>query len=520
MDMDSQPSGPMPSEIPDLIKIGAVTTDTAINVQTDILDPVIFSESEARFVLDNKGILHSNSRITLSTDGLAQTNASGRAFFPANIGVHSLIQRAALRVGTKTICEIEDFNHYSAYESVFIPPDAVKERDQVMCGRFLTTEPALNDRGNKFENASRTSATPSPNAGGFEKLTEARSIKIDNGKDPIALSASNINSCGTLGGRWYEPPYFKADAEPNGIIWDWQDESNKPTFSILLADLFPFLKMNQLPLYMMTEQVSVHLTFTPRVSGTVGVLSERVCTTNGPNLSKDVVLERSDCQMIADYIYYPQDMMEQYRQANSTMTFQYVDYQFVKRTVSSTEFSSGLIQNIGGAGRVVNKVIIATEDDLLGTSFSQSLMNRYQSNGPEFDTNDVGQVTVNIKYNDNFLFPIDVTNPARQYHNVFSAEGRVPYITRDLYRGEGQLAQDHATVKGSVSFENYAAKADLANHQFYTSYRLNKGERVNSRGIELYDTRTTYGGSCTLRAYLQVVKVATLRDGVFESMFA
>ena len=104
MNMDAQPSGPAPSQIPDLVRIGSVSTDTAINVQTDILDPVIFSESEARFVLDNKGILHSNSRITLSSDGLAQTNASGRAFYPAGIGVHSLIQRASLRVGTKTIC--------------------------------------------------------------------------------------------------------------------------------------------------------------------------------------------------------------------------------------------------------------------------------------------------------------------------------------------------------------------------------------------------------------------------------
>ena len=513
MEMDSQPSGPMPSEIPDLIKIGAVTTDTAINVQTDILDPVIFSESEARFVLDNKGILHSNSRITLSTDGLAQTNASGRAFFPANIGVHSLIQRAALRVGTKTICEIEDFNHYAAYESVFIPPDAVKEREQVMCGRFLTVEPALNDRGDVFKNASNSAST-------FEKLTEARSIKVDNGKDPIALSASNVNTSGVLGGRWYQPPYFEAEAEPNGIIWDWQDEANKPTFSILLADLFPFLKMNQLPLYMMSEQVSIHLTFTPRVSGTVGLKSERVCTTAGPNLSKDVVLVRTDCQMIADYIYYPQDMMEQYRQANSTMTFQYVDYQFVKRTVTSAEFSGGLIQNIGGAGRVVNKVIVATESADLGADHAQSLMNRYHSKGPAFDTDDVGTVDLNLKYNDNFLYPIDVKNVARQYHNVFSAEGRVPYISRDLYRGEGQLAQDHATVKGSVSFENYAAKADLANHQYYTAYRLNKGERVNSRGIELFDTRKTMNGDATLRAFLQVVKVATLRDGVFETMFA
>jgi len=197
-----------------------------------------------------------------------------------------------------------------------------------------------------------------------------------------------------------------------------------------------------------------------------------------------------------------------------------VDYQFVKRTVSVAEFSAGLIQNLGGAGRVVNKVIIATESSDLGADFSQSLMNRYHSKGPSFDANSVGQVTLNLKYNDNFLYPIDVKNVARQYHNVFSAEGRVPYITRDLYRGEGQLARNHATVKGSVSFENYSAKDELANHQFYTAYRLNKGERVNSRGIELYDTRHQMGDSCTLRAYLQVVKIATLRDGVFESMFA
>ena len=59
------PAQPQASQIPDLVKIGAVSTDTAINVQTDILDPVIFSDSECRFVLENKGILHSNSRITI-----------------------------------------------------------------------------------------------------------------------------------------------------------------------------------------------------------------------------------------------------------------------------------------------------------------------------------------------------------------------------------------------------------------------------------------------------------------------
>ena len=491
-------SQPQPSQIPDLVRIGSVSTDTAINVQTDILDPVIFSEREARFVLDNKGILHSNSRITFSTDGLAFTGTDGRVFYPPNIGVHSLIQRAALRVGTKTVCEIEDYNHFAAYEATFLPPDAIKEREQVMSGRFMSVAPVLNGLGFPLSNASNSASRS-------ESLTEAKSIQIDNGKTLTGASVALTP---------WKPITSGATPDNSRTIYDFQDEKNKPTYSVLLADLFPFLKTNQLPLFMMSEQVSIHLTFTPRQSDAT---SERVSLTSGKSLTKDVVLVRNDCQMIADYIYYPQELMEQYRQANSTMSFNYVDYQFVKRTVSASEFSSQLIQNLGGAGRIVNKVFVAAQV----TSNKQSaLLNNYVAEGPTVSTTSTGTVTTNLKYNDNFLYPIDVSNDARHYHNVFMSEGRMPYVSRDLYRGEGQLATDSTDTKGSCAFEDYAAKVGLRQKFFYTAYRLNKGERVNSRGVELFDKRTTMGGSATLRAWLQVVRIATLRDGMFEMAYA
>jgi len=497
--MSSAPSQPQASQIPDLVKIGSVATDTAINVQTDILDPVIFSEREARFVLDNKGILHSNSRITFSTDGLAKSDAlGGRAFFPANIGVHSLIQRAALRVGTKTISEIEDFSFFSAYETAFLPPDAIKEREQVMSGRFMSIAPSLQNPGFKFANASNSASIS-------ESVTEAKSIQVDNGKDPTLVSAIT-----TLA----KPVLNSVIASPTRVVWDYQIEGNKPTFSILLADLFPFLKMNQLPLYMMTEQVSIHLTFTPQKTAAE---SQRLSATSGDGLDNECTLVRSDCQMVADYIYYPQDMMEQYRQANSQMTFSYVDYQFVKRTVQPTEYSGGLIQNLGGAGRIVNKVFVGTQ---VTADDQQSLLNDYIAEGPAVSATTVGTVTTNLKYNDNFLYPIDVSNNARHFHNLFSSEGRMPYISRDLYRGEGLLATNNTTTPGAMEFEDYPADTNLRQKFFYTSYRLNKGERVNSRGIELYDTRVTMAGAGTMRAYLQVVKVASLRDGIFETVFA
>ena len=145
--MDPTPSQPQQTPIPDLVKIGSVSTATAINVHTAILEPVLSSESQARIGLENKGILHSNSRITFSTEGDAFAGSDlGRAFFPANVGINSIIQRASLRVGTKTISEIEDFAHFAAYESTFLPPDAVKEREQVMSGKSLSIKPTLRTR--------------------------------------------------------------------------------------------------------------------------------------------------------------------------------------------------------------------------------------------------------------------------------------------------------------------------------------------------------------------------------------
>jgi hypothetical protein len=367
-----------------------------------------------------------------------------------------------------------------------------------MSGRFMAIAPTLQERSASYTSASNSASIT-------ESLTEAKSIQVDNGTCPTLQSGIS---------EYWKPITREAIPDPTRVVFDYQKESNKPTYSIMLADLFPFLKTNQLPLFMMTEQVSIHLTFTPRQTGTDSL---RVCSTGGANLTNDCSLARGDCQMISDYIFYPQDMMEQYRQANSNMQFSYVDYQFVKRTVSATEFSSGLIQNVGGAGRVVNKVFVAAQQT---ENKNGGLLNNYVAEGPSISGTSTGEVKNNLKYNDNFLYPIDVVNDARHYHNVFQSEGRVPYISRDLYRGEGQLATNNTDTPGAVEFEDFPADSDLRQKFFYTAFRLNKGERVNSRGIELYDTRTTMGGSSTLRCWLQVMKVAQLKDGMFSMGFA
>lgn len=503
------PSGA--NAIPDLVKIGTIPTDTAIDVATEILEPVSFSQSECRFVLTNKGILHSNSRLTFALDGnVFSARAAGEtATFPINIGVGALLQRVRLTVGGKTLSEIEDFNHYYAYESMFISPEMNKEREQVFTGRIgLGTRPTLKNRQANFNDA----GTGSNN---IESINEADSICIDNGNDFD-----------------YQPDANLASVLPKGTapgatrkVMEFQQDEQKGVFSILLADLFPFLKMNQLPLFMMTEQVAIHLTFQEKVSDVSGNTSQRIITDYQKTPDEDGTINRDDVKMVADYIFYPQEMMEQYQQANSNMSFSYVDYQFVKRDVAASEFTAQLIQNVGGAGRIVNKVCLQVQNKKPG---NQGIINGYGSDTPLISASSTGTVTSNLRYNDLFLYPIDVTNSARHFHNIIQTEGRVPHITRDFYSGQGQLAKTPAfgAFEDYAMGANYAGsgtdlKSDLRGRANWACWRLNRNERVNSRGIELYEKRETMANDdTTIRVWLQVVRMAQLMDGKMEIVYA
>ena len=508
-----QAGGPGQGAIPDLVKIGTIPSDTAIDVATEILEPVSFSQSECRFVLSNKGILHSNSRITFAGDGLTQ-DAPGvgkNVFLPANIGIASILQRVRLTVGGKTISEIEDFNHYYAYESMFIPPETNKEREQVFTGRVgLGTRPTLKHRQLSYSVAGNASTTL---AGNIESVSEADSICIDNGKDfdEYYNSLTHLLPAATLPSNSRQ-------------VWDFQQEENKGVFSILLADLFPFLKMNQLPLFMMKEQVAIHLTFQDQQS--TATSSQRIChTLNGAlTLDNDFNIDRNDVKMVADYIFYPQEMMVQYAMANRNMSFNYVDYQFVKRDVSAGEFSSQLIQNVGGAGRIVNKVCVQVENKKPNTA---GIINNYGSDSPLVSATGNGTITTNLRYNDLFLFPIDVNNSARHFHNILQTEGRIPHISRDIYSGQGQLAKERVfggfemyAIGAAYGGGTSALNSDIRSRANWHCYLLNRNERVNSRGIEIYDRRLTMPSSSTLRCWLQVVRMAQLNDGMIEVVYA
>ena len=485
------PVGPQSSQIPDLMKIGSIPVNTNIDVETDVLDPVVNSDTFTRFRLQNKGILHSNSKLTFSFD-LSTQGTDVDCFCPLNIGIHAVVERCVLKSGTKTICETSDFGHFSAYKSTYINPKHMKEREQLTTARCMARRWQYNDGDN---------ASSALGAGANKSDTKADSYTLD-----LGIETDSFNTA--TDAREVRLPQYLVSK---------QSKSN-PVFQIALNDLFPFLKMNQLPLFMMKEELDLEIHYVSK--------GKRLITEALTEANMDFRLDLNETKMVADYIYYPQELMNAYAQQNSKMAFTYVDYRLMKRSlVTDVEGATTTsIFNIGGAGRVVNKVITANEPPpgIPATPWI-SLFNQFQSQGPDADETKTGNansvmsdISHNVRYNDNFLYPIDITNTARLFSNLEQAEGTPPYISKDEYTSE-------LGIVTAQRVQGFSLKDYIESSSYWVTDRLNRNERVNSRGIELYNYYNQglpASQTLTLRCWLETVRLAKLEDGVLDCVYA
>ena len=359
------------------------------------------------------------------------------------------------------------------------------------------------------------------------------------GKDGAAPTSQSHGLVIDSGRSFYSPPGTYEVQRPASIMPSFMDLEkdatadgvyvDTTTFQIALSDLFPFLKTNQLPLYMMKEQISLELVLTDEASAGRGWVAL------GGTATTSFSLDTTKTKMFADYQYYPQEMMVAYANANRSMQFSYVDYRLSKLSVPIAT-SGQQIRNIGGAGRIISKVVWGFQNNTPTDATSPLIkwnataMDRTAaiSDNPPIAPSLVTkaylnqEVSQNLKLNGEFLYPINVNNTARCFHNVVQAEGLTPYSTRQEYANEGNSLVRDRGIQGHLIFDMFAGTA------FHQAARLNKGERINSRGIELYYNVTLPNGAShvpvadayTLRVFLETIKFASLRDGFVQTMLA
>jgi len=465
-DMDSKPDV-SDDRIPDLIKIGAIPSSYGQMLHTDVIDPVTFSQNRVRFTLQRvAGFLHSNSKVTLAVTPLTTTTA----FYPLNIGISNLVRSAALRIGSQTVCEIDDYDQFHAYQSMFISNEDNKEREQFLSQRCISHQPVYDDR------TANTTDKP-PNS--------AKKVGLDVGKNATVPAAGGAGTFELL-------PFMKHSAASAQTIAD------APVYSVYLSDLFPFLKFNQLPLFMIDQEVHIDIEFQPTTSSlSAAGLSRRMCidATEGGTPANTVVeyqVNQDEVKLIYDSITFDGDIMDKYREKNkSGLTFQYVDYRLAKRTGNQAAFANLNFQ-LGGNGRLVSKVI-------MGVLPAESL-------------------SINLLYNDLYEFNVDRSNTALLFHTTQHAEGKVPMVTRDEYQTSGVSALTTETMEGHAQNSGAAGIGGLFR---WTAIRPNKGQRVNNKGMDLtYKATGLPADNYTLRVYLEMLKVAKIENGQFSCYFA
>jgi hypothetical protein len=450
--MDSQETVDIDEQVPNLIDVGEIPANYSMSIETDILQPVVSNDSFARFTLQRKGFLSSMSKITFSVIPNA-TNTE--AFFPVGVGVFSLIKNATLKIGQTTVCETQGANLLAAYQSIFITNESNKEREQFVNGRSMAHESI------------------------YTGDTSAVAFGLSNGKSYNADNLDVLN-------------YAKLDgARP----------TESPVYSLFLSELFPFLKHNQLPAYMFNADQEIHVELTFSVPE-----KDRVCIASGQTDELPYLIDTNELNMIYDTIYYTGDVMARYRQQNPTLSFNYVDYRLSTFTGTEATFADSVFQ-VGGNGRMINKVIMGIVKD---TRKSQdSITNGYISNAPSAGN----KLTLNLRYNDRFVFSIDRSNPALLFHTVNQTEGMIPFLMRGEYSNEG------VDMVTSNTFMEQNQNTDLQASFNWTSISLTRNERVNNKGIELTYKNTLAAGNYTLFVWTELLKTGELVNGQFSSEF-
>ena len=455
-------------DIPNFLMLEQIPANYVQQIETDLLEPVVFQQGAAstdgfcRFTLQNKGFLHSHSKIFVALEPNASVH---EGYLQPHVGIGQIVKKAVLKIGNKTLNELDSWAGLHAVKSSLITNENNVEREQYLTGRVMSHKFRYDDESSVF----------------------ADTVSLDNG---IETDVTRLNV-------------------PNWSVMDGRTPAECPSYMIDLSDLFPFLKVNQLPLYMISEPINIELTFHPTTDANNPRM--QISSTNS-STGKAVNIVRDQLKFCADYIYYgATDEMERYAAANRDMNFSFVDYRLVEHSTTQVALGSGVIRNLGMANRMVPRVITLVNDSSPATAAQQTILGSTQSQAPIVAATGVVDQSLryNIRYNDRFEFTSDVDNLSRLFSIFQQAEG-VPFITRQEFSNAG--------IDGGFTTDSYMGRqmaSNLEGQFFNLSTRLTNG-RVGQRGIELHLTGAFPAGADLLRCYCEYVRMARLSGGMFE----
>ena len=267
----------------------------SMEVVTSVLEPIIITDTHARWVLRNEGILSRDSvlqfQLTSSTPG---------GFLPISAGIYGLIKRATLTIGGKRINHLENLAYWKAMTHSYDTPSYRQNRTRILKGinNVMTNCPLASD--NAY-------------AGSF-------------------IPAGSKNEV-----------YGQAALDYQMELTS--DEKSTPCWSVRLVDLFPILWNIELPLFLCNNEVVIDLELNTQVNkdqsvGGVGQLCCFKTNAGGTEVLGDCKLVKDSCLLYCDHIYYENERMEDVARSVNAKEGLYLNYTDVVGNVASHEAAS------------------------------------------------------------------------------------------------------------------------------------------------------------------------------------
>ena len=397
------------ASIPDSLKTQPMATVDTMNIETNVLDPIVINNNFCRFVLERKGILDTGSAITFSV----QTATAGdkKAYLPIKTGIHSLIRRATLRVGSKIVAITDEYPFYQTIRRSFKTPEEKSQKDMVKVGTIDVVCPDNAQTG----------------------LLQLRDVDY---------KSSNTAS------------------EPLEAFKLTKEVGKTPVFSIKISELFPAMRDVQLPLFLIAEPCSIELSFNTQADGVQGVLG---IFEDGYTGDTSITVATENVKFLADYLTYSDDRMENLAKdvMGDGLQIPYEDVVLTSTNFpasspapsASTPVQERVVRDLGLSGMSVRAILTHMHKN----NNVNKMLGVYSSDA--YDIPD----SYNIRLNDRQVYPREVQSESQKAYQLGQCFGTDIAISNAEYSND--IATNKQSADNSQNNEPFSAATLNGNNQ-------------------------------------------------------
>lgn len=413
------------SDLAQMVGISAAESQSQ-RVETRLIEPRSFSQSQAVFELPQEGILSDDVALQLQLT-TSQTNGNQRNDLPLAAGILGCLDRVEMFFGTTLINAVENCPHLLQMKNCLIDQDIRDQTHNVYLGAFTGLKAvkgvAANAWGKFALNSINTQQTANTKASqgvlGLVQNTATETNKLD---------------------------HFRTTAS----------ENTSPYWTIKLKDIFPVLSQIPLPLFALKERVRFVFHFSPDLAGNRCVAGNTAAGGGATPFTTGNNILQSSCKLSTDLIYYedqvgvPSPMLRIQQELERGVSLVMTDYVNVISTMPAKAVAAGqsaqqpLSVLLGLDHQIVRNILCAVAPQpnfgAVPTTPANRLLGNYLSKASQVGT------TLQVSINNENIFP-SALNTTSKLYNEFSQIEDVPLkVNRGLYSADGQTSIAAATL--------------------------------------------------------------------------